>query len=156
MNRKTLLKTAILSLYLVISTHAIAQTPNKDEVYKNSFRQDIPRSMQDIPYEDEDYLGKMYSPFALVSLPTAARYEKDKLDSGYYLVTPFTENSVDYLIFKRKSVAVAVVPVIDKEELPKKVKKMQISLVEAGHGKYYIVTIKYGLKSYSARLEVSQ
>jgi hypothetical protein len=87
-------------------------------------------------------------------LPRKSKADKDVLSPGYYLVKPFSENSVDYLIFKKKATAVAVVPVIDKGELPKKVKKMKVSLIETGHGRYYIVTIKYKLNSYSAKLEI--
>lgn len=130
-----------------------AQQINKDEIYKNSFRPDMPRSMQQIPYEDEEYLGKHYSPYALVIIPEKVKYEKDELSPGFYLVKPFSENSVDYLIFIKKQQAMAVVPVIDKEEIPKKIKKAQVSLIQEGHGEYYYVTVKFLLNSYTVRLQ---
>lgn len=152
---RTILPINLICLSLLfVANLAFAQQINKDEVYKNSFRPDLPRSMQDIPYQEKDYHSKHYSPYALVRLPKTTKNDKDILSPGFYLVKPWTENSVDYLIFKKLSQAVAVVPVINKSDLPKKVKKINAQLFEEGHGDFYVVTVNFGLSSYSARLDI--
>jgi hypothetical protein len=132
----------------------MAQDLNKDEIYKNSYRQDIPRNMQDIPYEDKDYHSKHYSPYALVRLPKKCRYKNEVLTPGYYLVKPFTENDVSYLLFKNKGQATALVPVFDRSELPKKVKKINHELFVDRHGERYLLTIRYQLNQYSVALDI--
>jgi hypothetical protein len=147
----------VFIIFIILTTSSgFAEDLNKDEIYKNSFRPDIPRSMQEIPFEDSDYKGKFYSPYALIRIPRMSRNDKEVLQPGYYLVKPFSENNVTYLLFKRIDDTIALIPVFDRSELPKKQKKMDITLMEDQHGKYYIVTIRYSLNSYSARLEIIQ
>lgn len=144
----------LITVVIIILSLPLRAQQNNDELYKNSFRPDIPRSMQEIPFEDEEYLGKNYSPYVLVKIIRSCRYENNILTPGYYLVKPFTENNADYLIFKKSNLAVAVVPVLEKAELPKKLKKMEAVLMEDAHGKYFIITIKYQLNSYTTKLKV--
>lgn len=143
---------AFLLANYVLVLGAFAQ--NNDEIYKNSFRPDIPRSLQDIPYDDEEYHGKHYSPYALISLPKQCRYDKETLMPGFYLVKVFSENSVDYLLFKKEGVVMALVPVLDKADIPKKTKKAKAQLIEVNHGDDYIVTVNFILNSYSVKLNI--
>lgn len=148
----------ILFILIFIFSHfavfEVVLAQNNDEIYQNSFRPDIPRSMQDIPYDDEEYYGKHYSPYALISIPKTCKYDNDMLSPGFYLVKVFTENSSDYLLFKKEGVVVALVPVLDKKDIPKKQKKAKAELIEINHGDDYIVSVNFILNSYSAKLNV--
>lgn len=150
-----LLICCLLSSCLTPFLPAFSQNENKDEIYKDSFREDIPRSMQGIPYEDEQYLGEHYSPYILVRIPKPCKIDKERLSSGYYLVKIFSENDVDYILFKKNASAVALMPVLSKEMLQKKVKKAKYEISEDGHGKYFVLTVKQGIHQYTTRLEIT-
>ena len=141
-------------LYFVINPIAFGQNVKRDEDYKNSFRPDIPRSMQEIPYQDEENLGTHYSPYILVPISKHCKNNKEHLKPGHYLVKVFSENNKDYILFKRRNVAVALMPVSTKIQLPKKVKKGNYELIEDGHGRYIILKINYKNTQYVTKMEV--
>lgn len=161
-SRYVLIFTLLINLFFPLSGYP--QDINMDETYENSFRPDLPRSMQPIPDEDDDYSNTVYSPYVLIRIPRTVKSGKDLLTPGYYLVKPFSENNVDYLLFKNKNLAVALVPVLKKtdlQEAKKKKKKKkkndpqaQLEVIEENHGKTLILNVQYDSKNYYTKLNV--
>jgi hypothetical protein len=143
-----------IMIFFSIGYLAYSKDPEMDKIYENSYRPDIPRSMQGIPFEDEEYLGKHSSPYALVKIPRNCEVGKEKVPYGHYLVKPFKENNVTYLIFKRANLTAALIPVEEEKDLPKKIKTMQAETFEDLHGRKLYIIVKHKLKSYTVGLNV--
>lgn len=147
-----------LLLFIIYSIipfiNAVAQDLNKDQIYENNFRPDLPRSMQDIPYEDEDYKKTHYSPYAELRIGKACKIGNDTLPPGIYLIKPFTKENISFLLIKKNDTAIALAPVLSKTLLLKKAKTSNLISYEEQAGKYYMLDLDYDLYNYKCKLTI--
>ena len=146
----------LLIIFFLVNTFIdlFAQDLNKDEIYENNFRPDLPRSMQDIPYEDQDYKKTHYSPYAELRIGKACKVADDILPPGIYLVKPFTKANKNFILIKKKDSAIALAPILSKTLLLKKVKSSNLTSYEEQNGKYYMLDLDYDIYNYKCRLTI--
>lgn len=72
------------------------------------------------PFEKLDVQGYHASPYPLLRLSEPLKIKNLRIDSGYYLLTPRSEERLDFVMFKQKGQIVAFVPVFEKKKIDRK------------------------------------
>lgn len=70
------------------------------------------------PYEDEDTIRYAWSPYPLFRTSAELFFKDDKIEAGYYLLTPRTLGGKDYVLFKQNGKVEFIIPVAKKEATP--------------------------------------
>ncbi len=94
-----------------------AETTETDyaELYKYASIPDFELVHDLDPYQNEDYQQYAWSPFPLFRLAAELNFKGQKIEPGYYILTPRTMKGKDYVFFKESGKVKYIIPVVKKE-----------------------------------------
>ncbi len=84
----------------------------KAEPFKSKLYNDID------PFQDEDIIRYTWSPYPLFRTSAFLYFKNITIEPGYYIITPRTLGSKDYILFKQNGKVQFIIPVVKKEKTP--------------------------------------
>ena len=111
-------KFIVLILFFCLSISFDFAAEDYDALYDNAqpFQSKLYNDID--PFQDEDTIRYSWSPYPLFRTSTDFYFKDDKIEPGYYLLTPRKLGDSDYVLFKQNGKVKHIIPVVKKGKTP--------------------------------------
>ena len=113
-----IMKKLILFLFFIFVSSCSVFATDYDALYEAAepFQSKLYNDID--PFQDEDTIRYSWSPYPLFRTSADLYFKDEKVEAGYYLLTPRELGGKDYVLFKQNGKVQHIIPVAEKGKTP--------------------------------------